>query len=417
MKKLCLLAFLSVPASAQTLSFDQVREQILSRDPRLQSARAQRDLLQAKVLPDRFAMFPTLALEARHDWTGLDKGAPMTERFFGARGTLNLFRGGADFFALRSAQHTRQLAEFELADQEMQIEKEVLQDLFHYISQKQLLEIEHARLEIKKNLLKTTQIRFERGLIAAEEVEKLSLELSQNEALVSDSELSFLSAQSKLRSYELNAEMKTDWPWERLIANEDFLKQLPTDATVKRAQDLAVELSVEASEALRRRAASLMLPSLDLTSTYGRTQLSSSRTWDPQWIVGLTLSVPLFENFKSVGLYQQERAARDLAASKLVLKRREAQVDQEISFKTLERSRASALSRAKMLGRSKSLFEKSLSLFQSGRIRVNELSLDEERWLTSRTLAVQGWVAAHLALLSHCHAQNKRFNDCLLSKP
>jgi hypothetical protein len=62
----------------------------------------------------------------------------------------------------------------------------------------------------------------------------------------------------------------------------------------------------------------------------------------------------------------------------------------------------SAQKREALQEKTKEMLNRSQALFLSGRIDVNTLGLDQNRWLESRLRLIDSWYQAHMKLLSIC---------------
>ncbi len=407
------LCFASLILHAErTLDFDQALNEIFSHHPSAQKARATYEATLSRAMPGTFSAFPTLSIGATRNWDGVNTPTPTHSSFYGLQGTFNIFHGGSDYFAFKASLFLKRQAEADLQSAELLVEGEIVKNLFLYISQTQVVEIAKARLETKQSVLKVAQARFNRGLISAQESEKLSIEVSQANAQVSDLERSLLEINSQIKAYLPDANIVAEWPWEKSISEPRLIDKLPKPGINQRPDYRSAELAIELSESLRAKARGAMLPSIDLTSTYGRFQTAPSPSWYTDLTLGVTISLPLFDQLKTYSAYREQLYVAQAAEADREIKRRLGESSQESTFSSLKIARNSALERVQILDRSKFLFKNSLSLFRGGRINVNDLGLDEDRWLLSRNLAVQGWASVHQAFLDYCQARGLRVGPC-----
>lgn len=103
------------------------------------------------------------------------------------------------------------------------------------------------------------------------------------------------------------------WPAQAPIAEvTTVVEELLTQARARRPELIAAQARVEAAHADRRAAAAGGWPTLSLTGSSGRTRLVDQDDF-PQSSVGLTLTVPLFNGFRTTYEVRRAEANRDAA--------------------------------------------------------------------------------------------------------
>ena len=406
-------------AWAEAKSFEAALNAGMSRHPNIQKATAEKGAAEARALPLSLAALPQVSLSAREavSWMGNPSNeATSRSTFAGATGSLNLYRSGADLASMNLASLQKKSAALQFVSQELSVEQEVAQALLDNIRLRASIEIAKVRFDQKQHALDVAKLRFEKGLIPEQEVDKLRVELSQARAQSSDAKSRLTENSNLVEALLEGASLGGDWPWLARIKEGKLYEKLVEKNKVSAGSTVPLQLAefaVEAAEKQRLRARGAFLPTLDLSASYGLTRDRNTFANTQSAAVSVGIAVPLFDQLQSYSAYRDGVFQESVARAQLELQRRTANSALLSSDQNLKASFETAIERDALLVRAKALFDRSVGLFQSGRMSVNELGFDLDRWQLSQSLALQGWSDAHLAVVEFCHVRGKKIADCL----
>jgi len=414
-RRFSFLALFLLPLTSFSIGFEEAYLKIKSDYPAFGQIENQLAAAKSRTLPGYFQWLPSLTAVATQNDSSSAYDVFTRSRSIGLTSQLSLFSGGSNWAELRLSRIASKSADLAYSKRFLELEAEALSALLNYIYQQEKLEIAYARIENKEQSIEIAQRMFKKGRIPRSEYEKLSIELSNAKAQLEDSRLAEFETQANLLRYLEGEKLDIKWPW------VDSLPTVIARIEVKSDQNsleenldyLSVKQSLEAQDYLLMKSRAALMPNLALVGSYGRsyehfTPLGDSNAWS----LGLTLSIPLFQKFSAWGPYRAQVHQNAASAKAFELTKRETRKSISFSRSEMLVATKSAVARDKILNQSRSLFEKSLKLFQSGRIDVNTLGNDEDRWLTSRELAVDGWRRAHLAFINFCHTRGQSVDSC-----
>lgn len=405
-------AAVAAPAPAAN-SFERALDAIVASDTPLGAQRAQVDAARARLLGAQALFLPTFSLSASEKRQEIPR---FDGKIYDATASINIFRFGADAAGWRAAsweiteQHARLVAE------ELQAEARAIELLVAWIERRRTVAVQRERLEFTRQYHAIAKTRVERGVLPAEELDKVAIDLANNEASLQNEVARFNSAFANMKAaiherHEIIPDsVSFDWPWK-----EKF--HLPTvKAWLERQSDpslspvfTASRAALNAAENRSRRLRRLILPSLDLSYSWQRSEPEVGSASNAR--VGLlTLSVPLLEGFRDYTAARIQAATE--IGSRLAFEEaaREIPSRQDVASKNFRIAHETALSRERTLISARSLLKSSLGRFRVGRMRADELLLDQNRVVQAELLAVEGWAEAHrsLARLLHAYGQSVR---------
>ncbi len=404
MKSLALLLFLSLPAHATTVptesvSFAQAFEAIVQRDLTLKGASLGVDSAEASRLKSIGAFTPDLAVVVQDK----REAEPLVHtRSAALTASVNLFRSGADVAGVRASNRAVDASREDLLAQRQKTELATVQVLTTLLSALRQVEIQKKLVRIQSDLLRVSRERFQRGLLPRQESDRIQIDLENANASLANSETELIAAQSAFTAaLGANKTLDLEWPWKKKIASSTELDSLTFDIE-KRPDYRSANFSIDSARLSKWQAAGRLLPSVDLTGSYGNFNLDQEGRHD--WSTMVRLTIPLFERFQgwssyrvasineTQGEFNREAVLRNAPAEFVSLKR---------SFIA---ARDSALLREKTALMSEDLFSDALKRFQLGRTNVNDLAIEQRRLLESQQLEIQGWAEAHRDLTRLCHA-------------
>lgn len=393
-------------AAISELSFDQALNTLFETNTPLAIQKARVDAAGAQHTGSKFSLLPTIELSANEE----RRGDPKTElQTLSATTRLNIFRFGADLARLDASRANLGSQKSLLHSQELKTEDEIVAALIAIVQQSQRLRVAQATLDYSKRLLEIGQARFQRGVLAREEVDQVSIDLSNAEAVVRDYQSQLNRALSQVTTLSEKAgldplKIKLDWPWKDRFNEASIQKLASQSIDPGVAPELkGAELQFAAQRAQAKRYKRLLFPSLDLSYSAQRTENEAGQRADG-WVGLLTLSVPLFEGLSDWTEYRVQNAQAIIAEQGYRQALRDVPVRQELAQKNFQIAYQTALSREKTLGVARRLLDSSLVRFRAGRASADSLALDQNRFAQAELLSVDGWAQAHLALNELLHA-------------
>jgi|GEM_PF-2635996 len=391
----------ALDGGAPALSFEEAYERILGRNLEVQSQQLTVETFRAKKLGRVGAFTPSLSVVGQE--TKNNTSDPFLTRDSAAV-TLgaNLFRSGTDFAALKAANRDIDASEESLKNEKLKAEDDAATTLINFIARTRERELISQIVQLKQESVKIAHERYAKGLLPQQEVDKTQIDLDNSKARLIDADVNLATARAAVSS-RLGAfqNVNLDWPWKGAIVSGPRPEAL--DFKLENRPDFRAQVQTLEAESWRRHASrSLLLPSLDLTASYGNLDLSNRDRRD--WSALLTLTIPLFEQFQGYSAARQQTLAKQQAeiAREMIVRNAGAEVE---SYRTnFAEARESAVARERTSKLTQRLFSDNLQRFRLGRASANELALDQSRLLEAEILEVEGWSGAHLSFVKLCHA-------------
>jgi outer membrane protein TolC len=431
--RIVVLILLSFPLSANQLSFNQVIDRIKNKDTNLYARRFDLKAAKSERAAGRLGFLPTLDLG--HELNRAYKTDQESNRSFLSAG-LNIFKGGSDYYALKSSALRFSRAKQELINTEIETEREAINFLVEFIKQKNALEITKRQKSLARDIYSAVSNRFEQGLGPKQERDKAQVDALNAQAQVTQSEITMTQAQGNILQLldENNDQFKDDtkqnntkklsissaWPW------EDSIKTMKVEAIrnsqyyeMVRPRTKALRFDYESEIESSKGNRSLFIPQINLTYTWSRQEITKNIN---PFLVGfnqsdqtalLSFSFPLFNQYKDVATYKRQKARLATSHAQLI----EAKREDFAQWQSIKERLISALytvkSRVETLKLGKSIYQTSYKRFRAGRATVNDLAIDQNRLFQSENLANEGMAQFHLLLTEFCHLQGKLINECV----
>ena len=415
-----IIFFLCTHASAAPLPFDQALTQIISRSTSVQTAEANVGFTEANAIPATFQFVPSITLDATKTRSEDATSNATTNTGVEAVVKYNLFHWGADVENLSAAHSDVKSQKSTLENTHYSVEDAGVAALVAEIQNKKTIEIDQGIVDIQSNLLKVAKERFAKGYLASQEVDKISVDLDNAKASLSDAKIQEANSRANLENLLGSAEIAPEWPWKERFQRIK-LKILEEKLNLPQVPDyLAAESHDQAEDSRYQRTKLLLLPSLDANFTYGYYNgfdtisgaSYSSGALTPSWTAGVVVSWPIFDHLIT---YSAEKAQSYVSAAAdvaLVQKERDLNSAWESSRDNFKIAMSAAIAREKTLETSRKIYQDSLRRAQAGRISANDFVIDQQRLLNSELFAVQGWAIAHLQFPKLCHALGRRLEKC-----
>jgi outer membrane protein TolC len=409
MKFLTFLALIISLNAYAKQSFQDVLKLSLENDPNLERELKNIKLYDSLKWQQYASFLPAISLT----------GSQIDEKFEGnsrrdyQRNALNasvdVFAFGRDYYKVREGMEFTDFQKSNYTNQLLTSEKRILDLLFSYISNDRSLEINRRIREIKEQAFKMANVRYKRGRLALQEMQKLQIDLYNVEAELASQEIQRNNIVNQISEYTKIDVLTIAWPWKADIAE----KILKTQVLNAKEHPLWVnsKTSYDMASYQKKSSVANFLGDISFSYSKGYNQFDSDLLHDER--VALTYTLPLFNSFSDLSTYR-DRVAKEYSAKKqLKNTTRSVNVQYEEAKKALEKALQTYRLRNKTLQLSKDIYTNSLDQFKKGRITVNEFSIDQNRLLTTELLANSGERQLHRAIVNYCHSVGKAVvKDC-----
>ncbi len=412
---LALIATSNAHAAPAAPGFDEALRRILDRSTAIAIQRARIEQTIATNLPTRFYLLPSVGVSAEQSRAWLDGTDPYSSRQVALTGSVNLFRFGSDYFRRRSASSEEEAQRALLSNTTLETERAGVAALVGWIRSQREVVILKAIRQSQLELHQILRERFQRGLVAEQEVLKLGVDLDNSASEIANAEIQLFDARSALLALLGDEQVQDQWAWrERLVAARPAAAADADRALLEQRPDWqAAEARLRSADYAKSSSFWRLFPSLDASGSWVlHNQREPEVALPTGSSVTLSLSLPLFDRLTNWGTYRAQ--AQDAAAADAALEqvRRNARSEWESARFSFETALRTALSREKTVGIAQRLFQDGLKRFRAGRATANELAIDRDRELRSELLAIQGWANAHVEFTRFCHAQGKSVFSC-----
>ncbi len=388
MKKRLLSGLIGLMAAQPALSMDLVEtyEKALSYDSGIATARASFEAQQAASDVSQSALLPQVGAfgEANHtDLDGETQNTSYKSTSYGVQLNQPLFRADAWFrYDASQFQTDSARAQYNLAQQQLILD--VATAYFNVLRARDTVTTALATEAAIQRQYEQAQERFDVGLIAITEV-------YEARASYDDAKSLRIAAENQLNiAREQLARLTGDYPEdiENLRRAFPLDRPEPTDPSawelVALAQNWSIQSAIyelNASEASLKVAKAGHYPTLDLTASYGDTQIDGGRTNQfegTQGVIGVTLNVPLYSGGGTQASVRQQRSLMTVAEQQLNTVRRDVRVNTRSLFLTVNNNIETASALAQTIISRRSALDATRAGYQVGTRNIVEV-LDAER--------------------------------------
>lgn len=384
----------------KSVDFETAYRKLVERDLDVRTRELEVESARARRLRQYGTFLPSLELQASE----IRAGEPPTDpRRAGALvASANLFRSGSDHAGVKASSRDVSASEENLLASKQKAEQSAVETLMEYVASRRRREITEKIVSLRTESLKVARERYAKGILPLQDVDKVSIDLENSRARLSDAEAEEAAARAALTAaFGSAVDVSVEWPWRARLASNEKLEDTSFDIQKLPAYRASL-LGVEAENLRRHQARASLLPSLDVSASYGNENLSQPDRRD--WSATVTLSIPLFEKFQGWSATRIQNAAYETALVRRESVVRTAQAEVESFKRSFKAARESALVRERTAKVSEKLYNDNQQRFRLGRASVNDLAIDQDRLLQSQLLEVEGWSKAHTSLVRLCHA-------------
>lgn len=388
MKKRLLSGLIGLMAAQPALSMDLVEtyEKALSYDSGIAAARASFESQQAASDVSRSALLPQIGAfgEANHtDLDGENQDTSFKSTSYGVQLSQPLFRADAWFRHDASQFQTESArAQYNLAQQQLILD--VAAAYFNVLRARDTVTTAMATEAAIQRQYEQAQERFDVGLIAITEVyeARASYDDAKSLRIAADNQLNI--------AREQLARLTGDYPEdvENLRRSFPLDRPDPMDPSAWELTALEQNWSIQsaiyqlnASEANLKVAKSGHYPTLELTASYGDTQIDGgtpNQFEGTQGVIGLTLNVPLYSGGGTQASVRQQRSLVTVTEQQLNTVRRDVRVNTRSLFLTVNNNIETASALAQTIISRRSALDATRAGYQVGTRNIVEV-LDAER--------------------------------------
>jgi len=383
------------------LSFADAYQKILELSTRIAIQKENIEIAKAQTLKPFGQLLPKMSFVAKD----LRSGEPyLAQQQASLEVSMNLFRFGADSLALKSSSLNTKSQDEELAVAKLESEDTALSAIFAVIRYATSLDVYRVVSKNRQELLRIAEERYQKGLLALQEVQKISVDFENSKARETDAANLLHDAEGELEALLASHWLEKMWPWSDVIKAkaktlEQELKEFKLENSPQYRSAVFAEESSRANLNAKWRS---LFPSIDLTFSTGNSDLSRGPT--TYYAGAVILTIPIFDQFREYSDYRQAVGfSRQASAQRLFLAHDLSPLF-EAAKKKFQNSLESSLLREKNLSVSRKLYDDNFARFKQGRVSVNDLLIDQNRLSDAELLAIEGWHDLHLSYEKFCHA-------------
>ncbi|MGZ3711925.1 MAG: TolC family protein [Bdellovibrionota bacterium] len=325
--------------------------------------------------------------------------------YWGVSAGLNLFRGFGDFQAWRAADNSVEAQRYQVKSEELKIELDGAHVIFNRLYLRDVKSAQDELLKLKQETMRIGRDRYRQGKIPLQDVEKMEVDLSQQQNIVRQAEIDLAQNEAAYKAFFVDELRTVKWPFAESYS-----------PAIKGAE------GAPASKSLRFRAAALehswkaararYLPSLDLSVGYKEFSIKSPNAGN--WTGTLELSIPLWNRYEtatasalSYVAFVEAEGAAEIAEREEILKR-------EFLTKKMELTNANYREARINQDKSDKVYRDMLRSFQLGRLSTNDLFQEQNRKIQSLLSYVQARFGFHESLTEACALWGLSVRGCLL---
>lgn len=392
------------------LNFNEAVEAIMERSPDIPSSQAYLEATESSLLSQKLQILPSFSA----GWTKRETFESVSERtgkFF--KTDFNIFKGGSHYNSWKSNEYGFDAAKAGLNKTKLHVEYTAVQTLLSYIQKAKDKEIYQRLLKINSDSLKTARSRFKRGLISQQEVIRAQVDLGLAKARVKAAEIELNSAKSNLEALLGHTDVSLKWPLANDLMNLRLKGLLNKELKIEERPDVKeARLNVMRDTHSVTSTKGSFLPRVDFSYTISSDDINNTNYEEQTSLI--TISIPLFDGWQTVSSVKSSQYTLAASRKTLTSTERQASSDWQKVKNNLVHAIETAKERNSNMKLSRKLYKSNFRRFQQGRSSVNDLLVDQNRFLDSESQANSGWLQAHLAWLEFCHTMGKRLNSCSL---
>ncbi|MFN3504992.1 MAG: TolC family protein [Caldimicrobium sp.] len=299
--------------SKEVLTLKDAIERALKANPQITIAIKQKEEFFFQKNLIRAEFFPKLYLSYTFQRVDQGKGRPTSDtHLFGPTLNWNIFSGFSTYHSFKESLYYISSQDEAIRQKILEVALAVVSAYVDYFKQKALLEAALADLEDAKIILKLATKRYEIGLSPYADVLDAEARLKEAEYKVTNYKYTEDIAKAKVLLL-LNEDLQKLDNYEFLPLEEKELEISPLSELINKALTLRPEIAFKEKEILaqKERIKSVRgeyFPTIDLFTSYYRSDKSFFPDRDYQFLAGIKINFPLFTGFSTPSKLQKERA-------------------------------------------------------------------------------------------------------------
>jgi outer membrane protein TolC len=336
---------------------------------------------------------------------GADTGYSKT---MGAEVRLNLWKFGADQsgYNAASARLRAENARFGQSKQDFELSAAKL--LFQIIRQNKIIDIQKRHLGLREESNAVAKERFKQGQLAIQELEKVKIELETSKIKLAEAELVKIELKDVLKSLvEVDIDI-SEWPY------TSELKQLRKHKHKDIKDFYKVRANLADSEFYTFQAKEIWkssyLPTLDFTASWNQPNFGPIK--QGEWTAYFGVTIPLWDRLSGRASTAEKMAASRGAELTYEQSVRETKAQLNSLDTRLELTKSNVQSSLRAAEKLEELRNDSLKRFRLGRSTVNDLLIDENRFLEAEASLLNSMSSYHELLVENCHAVDESLLNC-----
>ena len=402
---------LSFSVNASVLDFQQTIELITQQDPQFLAQSEKLQAQETQSLSSSLSLLPTISAsytrEKSYNTEATGYGSSLLF-------TANLFKGGKDYFYLRSQYRLLDSEEKTLSDKQLVAQQKAIELTVSYLLSQKKYQIVYDLLQVQEKSLGVAKKRYDRGIIPLQELEKAQVDVFNSEARLTNAKIEKETFQKQVQSYLGQNQLKTEWPFTKQLLSG---KKTPIkNKNVLRTDIASLEAYVESLEKSYQSQYGSFVPQVDLsyrmTNAASESGYFNSRGVEDK-VLALNFTWTLWNGYKDRAQLAYSRYLKEEAKYRLTDLKRNFGASIETKKLNYQTSLDSLSRRLKTLEISRKIYRQSVRRFQEGKLSVNDLELDQNRYLETEILAQEGEAQVHLALSQLCYEYGTSVFTCL----
>jgi outer membrane protein TolC len=357
-----------------------------------------------QLLSKRLFWTPTLAVSANQSEKRINGGDSTKTDYLEADAQLNLFRGGADWNSMKSAEAAKKAQELRVLNENLRVEIAASDLIFKSLYLTESHNIQLELLKLKEESLRIAKDRYSQGKLPAQEVTKSEVDLSQQRGKIRLAQQDLIENKTQIVAAFVSDIATKAWPFsEKLEPHFRGSERLPLAEEKFWLQ--------QGQEQLWKAAKAAHWPSLDLVLQYQ--QFPIRERTDNQLLGTLQLTFPLWSRYETEA--KASSAFAQFIAAENDFKDTDQKLKQKMIFlkEKIEIARQNLMEAKRNLELSKSLYQDVFKSFRLGRISTNDLLLEQNRLLDSQTNLALSQLAFHQTLIETCALAGLQARECL----
>lgn len=409
--KIKIISILLLAASstqAQQSFFDDL-DKIQSKNLSLQSEREKLGAASDSKLSKNLFWTPSLSVSAQKDQTSVhvnDVGTSFSDSdSWKASGSLNLFKGGADWKIKKSADHLLQAQAYKVEDEILKVESNAAAIIFQQLYLNDIIEATKNLVKLREDSHKVVVAKYHQGKSPLQEVVKSEIDQSQQLTRLRNLEIDALENQAKWKTLWVDGIKTKQWPFK--VSQNITRPAKAHSPEVNQLENLTLS-----SENLWDSTKAGHLPRLDLVAEYSENPLKERTT--QQWYAGVTLTIPIWNQYDTTAQISSAYANYIATKNQYEDVKRFELARREILNKKIELSRQNLMDAKANHEKSEKLYRDMVKNYRLGRMSTNELLIEQNRLIESQLNISQTQLEFHKTLVEGCAVAGLTLKSCLL---